>query len=212
MAVHLGEDLCPARRSTQSSSASRHSHGLDRSATGSSPSYRPTKPSDCNQPARAASAISRLRDLPLPTRSRSGARSAGHQLVASPAGTKRPVPTPLRRQTRWSAVTSSRWPALVWRRSTGLRPLALTATICVTPLASNTFARPRWSSTSRPIGTQAVRRAHEGVNTAGRHSPAAARPATPMLNHTGELNAAFWWMMRYFSSSLKTRASSSSTK
>ena len=35
---------------------------------------------------------------------------------------------------------------------------------------------------------------------------------TPMLNHTGELNAAFWWMMRYFSSWLKTWASSSSTK
>ena len=25
-------------------------------------------------------------------------------------------------------------------------------------------------------------------------------PGTPMLNQTGELNAAFWWMMRYFSS------------
>ena len=36
--------------------------------------------------------------------------------------------------------------------------------------------------------------------------------ATPMLNHTGELNAAFWWTMRYFSSSLKTRASASSRK
>src|SRR6266851_4469713 len=37
-------------------------------------------------------------------------------------------------------------------------------------------------------------------------------PATPMLNQTGELNAAFWWMIRYLSSSLKMAASSSSTK
>ena len=37
-------------------------------------------------------------------------------------------------------------------------------------------------------------------------------PWTPMLNQTGELNAARWWMMRYLSSWLKTRASSSSTK
>ena len=42
--------------------------------------------------------------------------------------------------------------------------------------------------------------------------PCWGTPCTPMLNHTGELNAAFWWMMRYFSSWLKTRASSSSTK
>src|SRR5687767_14645171 len=35
---------------------------------------------------------------------------------------------------------------------------------------------------------------------------------TPMLNHTGELNAAFWWMIRYLSSSLKTWASASSRK
>ena len=37
-------------------------------------------------------------------------------------------------------------------------------------------------------------------------------PWTPMLNQTGELNAAFWWMTRYFSSSLNASASSSSTK
>ena len=42
--------------------------------------------------------------------------------------------------------------------------------------------------------------------------PCCGTPCTPMLNHTGELNAAFWWMMRYLSSWLKTRASSSSTK
>ena len=42
--------------------------------------------------------------------------------------------------------------------------------------------------------------------------PCCGTPCTPMLNQTGELNAAFWWMMRYFSSWLKTRASSSSTK
>src|SRR5271154_675602 len=42
--------------------------------------------------------------------------------------------------------------------------------------------------------------------------PCWGTPCTPMLNHTGELNAAFWWMMRYLSSWLKTRASSSSTK
>src|SRR5207247_7324528 len=28
-------------------------------------------------------------------------------------------------------------------------------------------------------------------------------PATPMLNHTGELNEACWWTIRCFSSSLK---------
>src|ERR1700728_598868 len=37
-------------------------------------------------------------------------------------------------------------------------------------------------------------------------------PATPMLNQTGELNAAFWWRIRYFNSSLKIWASSSSSK
>ena len=37
-------------------------------------------------------------------------------------------------------------------------------------------------------------------------------PGTPMLNHTGELKAAFWWMIRCFSSWLKIWASSSSTK
>src|SRR5438270_8172924 len=42
--------------------------------------------------------------------------------------------------------------------------------------------------------------------------PCCGTPRTPMLNHTGELNAAFWWMMRYLSSSLKAEASSSSTK
>ena len=33
-----------------------------------------------------------------------------------------------------------------------------------------------------------------------------------MLNHTGELKAAFWWMIRYLSSARKVSASSSSTK
>ena len=42
--------------------------------------------------------------------------------------------------------------------------------------------------------------------------PCCGTPWTPMLNHTGELKAAFWWMMRYLSSWLKTWASSSSTK
>src|SRR5207244_11752792 len=28
-------------------------------------------------------------------------------------------------------------------------------------------------------------------------------PSTPMLNHTGELNEAYWWTMRYLSSSAK---------
>src|SRR3984957_13671339 len=42
--------------------------------------------------------------------------------------------------------------------------------------------------------------------------PCWGTPCTPMLNQTGELNAAFWWMMRYFNSWLKPWASSSSTK
>src|SRR5262249_35161822 len=37
-------------------------------------------------------------------------------------------------------------------------------------------------------------------------------PLTPMLNHTGELNAARWVMIRYLSSSEKASASSSSVK
>src|ERR1700693_2996901 len=41
--------------------------------------------------------------------------------------------------------------------------------------------------------------------------PCCGTPSTPVLNQTGELNAALWWMMRYFSSWLKTRASSAST-
>ena len=35
---------------------------------------------------------------------------------------------------------------------------------------------------------------------------------TPMLNQTGELNAARWWTSTYFSSALKASASSSSVK
>src|SRR5579875_3819878 len=42
--------------------------------------------------------------------------------------------------------------------------------------------------------------------------PCWGTPLTPMLNHTGELNAAFWWMIRYLSSSAKISASVSSTK
>ena len=42
--------------------------------------------------------------------------------------------------------------------------------------------------------------------------PCWGTPWTPMLNHTGELKAALWWMIRYLSSALKTSASSSSTK
>ena len=42
--------------------------------------------------------------------------------------------------------------------------------------------------------------------------PCWGTPATPMLNHTGELKAAIWWMIRCFSSSRKASASSSSTK
>src|ERR1700730_12381579 len=42
--------------------------------------------------------------------------------------------------------------------------------------------------------------------------PCWGTPATPMLNHTGELNAAIWWMIRCFNSARKTSASSSSTK
>ena len=37
-------------------------------------------------------------------------------------------------------------------------------------------------------------------------------PFTPMLNHTGELNAARWVTIRYLSSSGKASASASSTK
>ena len=37
-------------------------------------------------------------------------------------------------------------------------------------------------------------------------------PFTPMLNHTGLLNAARWVMIRYLSSSLKAAASASSAK
>ena len=37
-------------------------------------------------------------------------------------------------------------------------------------------------------------------------------PSTPMLNHTGELNAAFWVTSRCFSSARNASASSSSTK
>src|SRR3954463_3509985 len=32
-------------------------------------------------------------------------------------------------------------------------------------------------------------------------------PLTPMLNHTGELKAAFWWMIRCLSSALNASAS-----
>ena len=37
-------------------------------------------------------------------------------------------------------------------------------------------------------------------------------PATPMLNHTGELKAARWWMISHLSSASKVSASWASTK
>jgi hypothetical protein len=37
-------------------------------------------------------------------------------------------------------------------------------------------------------------------------------PATPMLNHTGELNAAFWVTIRCLSSALNVSASAASRK
>ena len=40
----------------------------------------------------------------------------------------------------------------------------------------------------------------------------AGTPDTPILNQTGELKAAFWWIIRCFSSSEKMRASSSLSK
>src|SRR5580692_2861501 len=42
--------------------------------------------------------------------------------------------------------------------------------------------------------------------------PCWGTPCTPMLNHTGELNAAFWWMKMYLRPWLKTRPSASWTK
>ena len=42
--------------------------------------------------------------------------------------------------------------------------------------------------------------------------PCWGTPATPMLNHTGELKAAIWWTIRCLSSARKASASSSSTK
>ena len=42
--------------------------------------------------------------------------------------------------------------------------------------------------------------------------PCCGTPFTPMLNQTGELNAAFWWMMRCLSSAANVSASSSSSK
>src|ERR1700722_3842500 len=42
--------------------------------------------------------------------------------------------------------------------------------------------------------------------------PCCGTPLTPMLNQTGELNAAFWWMIRCLSSAAKVSASSSSSK
>src|SRR5687768_9659050 len=46
-----------------------------------------------------------------------------------------------------------------------------------------------------------------------KHADACAgTPCTPMLNHTGELNAARWWTMRYFNSSRKVSASVRSRK
>ena len=42
--------------------------------------------------------------------------------------------------------------------------------------------------------------------------PCCGTPLTPMLNHTGELKAAFWCTMAYFSSSRNASASASSTK
>ena len=48
----------------------------------------------------------------------------------------------------------------------------------------------------------------DGEDETGRRLLGDAR--TPMLNHTGELNAPIWWMIRYLSSSLKTSASAGS--
>ena len=67
--------------------------------------------------------------------------------------TNRPVPSPVLRHTRWSAVTSRVCPALVCSRSTSLMPLRLVASdrgdaVCVVDLGAH-----RVVSTSSPIGT-----------------------------------------------------------
>jgi hypothetical protein len=40
----------------------------------------------------------------------------------------------------------------------------------------------------------------------------AGTPGTPMLNHTGELNDAYWWTTRYLSSSANASRSASPAK
>ena len=65
-----------------------------------------------------------------------------------------------------------------------------------------------------PSSTYQLRMADMVSSTARmKHADAwAGTPFTPMLNHTGELNAARWWSRRYLSSSRKASASASSVK
>ena len=154
--MHVGKT--ESRRSRPMSLGFGHRHRLDREDR-FVPSYWPTKPSVCSQPASAASAISRLVISPAPC------DSVRCQLSWSPgrrsaAGTKLSgarLPSPATRGGRQSH------PAGVppsCGSATPLPPLCFTATICVTPYARN--LRPPLSSTSRR-SDQTVRRAHECV-------------------------------------------------
>ena len=113
--------------------------------------YWPTKPSDWSQPASAASAIGAT----SATASRSetvrchSSESPGSSVAAS---THRPPPSYVLFQTMWSGVRSSRCPALVCRRMTSRTPLALVATIVVSPWASKILVPTASLSTSSPMG------------------------------------------------------------
>ena len=96
-------------------------------------------------------------------------------------------------------------PALVCRRSTSLTPLALVATICVTPWASCTLAPISFSATSLPIGTSPA-----GVLTRasyGWQAETCCGEDVPTLNQTGELKAKIWCSSAWVSSWSKISAS-----
>ena len=147
---------------TQASSAGGDRHRLD----GERPVGAVCTGRRTRRPAASPPARPRRRRADVDLRLAERVASMPFQRVtrrSSPAGTNRPVPSPVFRHTRWSAVTSSWWPALVWSRRTSLTPLALVATIRVRPWASKTLVPTASSSTSLPIGHQAGRRADEGV-------------------------------------------------
>ena len=96
MAVRRPGTPCRAQSSTHVVLRVGDRHRLDRQRPVRSWSYCPTKPSDCSQPASAASAMSSVRRIsPAPHDSVAMPLAAGRPAAACPPRRNEPVPSPL---------------------------------------------------------------------------------------------------------------------